>query len=133
MAFEALLGNDRLKKNLTESLAKKHISHFYLISGPEGSGKHTWQSCWRRQSSAKAAAWAAEASAHGHAGSSWSLTSGHSVPHGPSKAQSREEPPLGHALMNHPCQLEMSAQPWNDRHWKCSSFLPLFILLSLFY
>ena len=41
MAFEALLGNDRLKKNLTESLTKKHISHFYLISGPEGSGKHT--------------------------------------------------------------------------------------------
>ena len=41
MAFETLLGNDRLKKNLAESLAKKHISHFYLISGPEGSGKHT--------------------------------------------------------------------------------------------
>jgi len=41
MAFETLLGNDRLKQNLTESLAKKHISHFYLISGPEGSGKHT--------------------------------------------------------------------------------------------
>ena len=41
MAFEALLGNDRLKQNLTESLAKKHISHFYLLSGPEGSGKHT--------------------------------------------------------------------------------------------
>jgi len=41
MAFEALLGNDRLKQNLTESLTKKHISHFYLISGPEGSGKHT--------------------------------------------------------------------------------------------
>lgn len=41
MGFETLLGNDRLKANLTESLAKKHISHFYLISGPEGSGKHT--------------------------------------------------------------------------------------------
>lgn len=41
MAFEALLGNDRLKQNLAESLAKRHISHFYLISGPEGSGKHT--------------------------------------------------------------------------------------------
>ena len=41
MGFEALLGNDRLKKNLTESLAKNHISHFYLISGPTGSGKHT--------------------------------------------------------------------------------------------
>ncbi len=41
MGFEALLGNDQLKKNLAESLAKQHISHFYLISGPEGSGKHT--------------------------------------------------------------------------------------------
>ena len=41
MGFETLLGNDRLKQNLAESLAKKHISHFYLISGPEGSGKHT--------------------------------------------------------------------------------------------
>ena len=41
MAFETLLGNDRLKQNLAESLAKGHISHFYLISGPEGSGKHT--------------------------------------------------------------------------------------------
>ena len=41
MAFETLLGNDRLKQNLAESLAKKHISHFYLISGPKGSGKHT--------------------------------------------------------------------------------------------
>ena len=41
MAFETLLGNDRLKANLTESLARGHISHFYLISGPKGSGKHT--------------------------------------------------------------------------------------------
>ena len=41
MGFETLLGNDRLKQNLAESLAKNHISHFYLISGPAGSGKHT--------------------------------------------------------------------------------------------
>lgn len=41
MGFESLLGNDRLKANLAESIAKKHIAHFYLISGPEGSGKHT--------------------------------------------------------------------------------------------
>ncbi len=41
MGFETLLGNHRLKQNLAESLAKGHISHFYLISGPEGSGKHT--------------------------------------------------------------------------------------------
>lgn len=41
MGFEALLGNERLKENLTGSLRKGHISHFYLITGPEGSGKHT--------------------------------------------------------------------------------------------
>jgi len=41
MAFESLLGNERLKQNLSESLAKNHIAHFYLISGPEGSGRHT--------------------------------------------------------------------------------------------
>lgn len=41
MGFDALLGNERLKKNLTESLSKGHISHCYLISGPEGSGKRT--------------------------------------------------------------------------------------------
>ena len=31
----------RLKQLLEASLEKGHISHFYLISGPEGSGKHT--------------------------------------------------------------------------------------------
>ena len=41
MSFDALLGNDRLKQNLAESLAKNHISHFYLISGPRGAGKQT--------------------------------------------------------------------------------------------
>ena len=41
MGFETLLGNEQLKKNLSQSLGKGHISHFYLICGPEGSGKHT--------------------------------------------------------------------------------------------
>ncbi len=41
MGFESLLGNERLKENLTSSLGRGRISHFYLISGPEGSGKHT--------------------------------------------------------------------------------------------
>ena len=41
MSFDTLLGNDRLKQNLAESRAKNHISHFYLISGPAGSGKKT--------------------------------------------------------------------------------------------
>ena len=41
MAFDMLLGNERMKENLTASLKKGHISHFYLISGPSGSGKKT--------------------------------------------------------------------------------------------
>lgn len=41
MGFEALLGNRRLKENLSRSLQNGHISHFYLISGPVGSGRHT--------------------------------------------------------------------------------------------
>ena len=41
MAFEELLGNLRLRDNLTKSLDRGRISHFYLISGPTGSGKHT--------------------------------------------------------------------------------------------
>ena len=41
MGFELLLGNERLRQNLASSLQKGHISHFYLISGPVGSGKHT--------------------------------------------------------------------------------------------
>ena len=41
MGFETLLGNRRLKDNLKSSLGKGRISHFYLISGPAGSGKRT--------------------------------------------------------------------------------------------
>ena len=41
MAFDGLLGNERLKENLSRSLRSGHISHFYMISGPEGSGRHT--------------------------------------------------------------------------------------------
>ena len=41
MGFEGLLGNARLKENLQASIARNRISHFYLISGPEGSGKKT--------------------------------------------------------------------------------------------
>ena len=41
MAFDALLGNERLKENLTASLQRGRIAHFYLISGPAGSGKRT--------------------------------------------------------------------------------------------
>ncbi len=41
MGFSSLLGNDDLKKTLTASLQSRHISHFYILSGPKGSGKHT--------------------------------------------------------------------------------------------
>ncbi len=41
MPFDTLLGNERLKENLIKSLQKGHASHFYVISGPQGSGKHT--------------------------------------------------------------------------------------------
>lgn len=41
MGFEGLLGNERLKENLIRSISRGHISHFYLICGPQGSGKHT--------------------------------------------------------------------------------------------
>lgn len=41
MGFDALLGNERLKDNLRSSIDRGRISHFYLISGPEGSGKRT--------------------------------------------------------------------------------------------
>ena len=41
MGFDALLGNERLKQNLSASIRRDHISHFYLISGPAGSGKRT--------------------------------------------------------------------------------------------
>ena len=41
MIFDQLLGNARLKENMLRSIRTGHISHFYLISGPEGAGKHT--------------------------------------------------------------------------------------------
>ena len=41
MAFESLLGNERLKQNLISAARKNRFAHFYLISGPKGSGKRT--------------------------------------------------------------------------------------------
>ena len=41
MGFEGLLGNQRLKDNLTAGASRGKLAHFYLISGPEGSGKKT--------------------------------------------------------------------------------------------
>lgn len=41
MGLEGLLGNDRLKENLSRSIRRGHVSHFYLLSGPQGAGKKT--------------------------------------------------------------------------------------------
>ncbi len=41
MSFDMLLGNEQLKQNRARGIQGGHISHFYLISGPLGSGKHT--------------------------------------------------------------------------------------------
>ena len=41
MGFERLLGNEQLKANLVSARRKGKMSHFYLISGPRGSGRHT--------------------------------------------------------------------------------------------
>lgn len=41
MGFEELLGNQRLKENLIAGIRRGKLSHFYLIAGPKGSGKHT--------------------------------------------------------------------------------------------
>ncbi len=41
MPLSSLLGNRRIKDNLTSALQQGKLAHFYLISGPEGAGKHT--------------------------------------------------------------------------------------------
>ena len=41
MGFEGLLGNRRMKDNLRSSFDKNRVPHFFLICGPQGSGRHT--------------------------------------------------------------------------------------------
>lgn len=41
MPFSSLLGNRRIKENLTAALRQGKLAHFYLICGPAGSGKKT--------------------------------------------------------------------------------------------
>ena len=41
MAVDSLLGNERIKQNLSAAARKDRFAHFYLICGPKGSGKHT--------------------------------------------------------------------------------------------
>ncbi len=41
MNFGTFLGNEALKERLSASLKNKRLSHCYLLTGPEGSGKHT--------------------------------------------------------------------------------------------
>lgn len=41
MRFDGFVGNGALRQRLSTSFAAGRISHCYLLSGPEGSGKHT--------------------------------------------------------------------------------------------
>ena len=41
MNFGTFLGNDGLKARLSAALQKDRLSHCYLLTGPEGSGKKT--------------------------------------------------------------------------------------------
>lgn len=41
MEFPGFLGNEQLKRNLSAAMDRSRNAHFYLISGPKGSGKHT--------------------------------------------------------------------------------------------
>lgn len=41
MGFSPLLGNQRLKENLSAAVNSGKTAHFYLISGAPGSGRHT--------------------------------------------------------------------------------------------
>ena len=41
MEFSGFLGNEQLKTNLSAMEARGRLGHFFLVSGPEGSGKRT--------------------------------------------------------------------------------------------
>ncbi len=41
MEFPGFYGNEQLKKNLSAAIDRRQAGHFYLISGPAGSGKRT--------------------------------------------------------------------------------------------
>ena len=41
MEFTGFLGNEQLKTRLRGMFRREKTSHCYLISGPDGSGKHT--------------------------------------------------------------------------------------------
>ncbi len=41
MEFPGFLGNEQLKCNLSAAVDRQRAAHFYLLSGPEGSGKRT--------------------------------------------------------------------------------------------
>lgn len=41
MEFPGFYGNEQLKKNLSAAIDRRQAAHFYLISGPAGSGKRT--------------------------------------------------------------------------------------------
>ena len=46
MAFESLLGNERIRQNLSAAAHKNRFAHFYLISGPMAAASTPWRSFW---------------------------------------------------------------------------------------
>jgi len=50
VSFSSLLGNEALKTHLQKALSDQHISHAYLLEGPEGSGKKNSSSRFRQGS-----------------------------------------------------------------------------------
>ena len=48
MEFPGFWGNEQLKANLSAAVDRRRTAHFYLISGPRGSGKRTLAGSWRR-------------------------------------------------------------------------------------
>ena len=39
MIFEKLIGNDKIKEELADTIKSNNVSHSYLFAGPEGIGK----------------------------------------------------------------------------------------------
>ena len=39
MIFEKLIGNDKIKEELADTIKSNNVSHSYLFAGPDGIGK----------------------------------------------------------------------------------------------
>ena len=41
MSFDSIIGQDKIKSALTESINRDRVGHAYILCGPEGIGKRT--------------------------------------------------------------------------------------------